>query len=272
MTRHWWTTPGSFSVALALCAASLVALVPRAQGDDRPFVFVQDANGPVDNEIEAVAALDVGASASGAVRFVDPTVARRGVVQQLGAQVGVTPWLAIGAFGLVGLGNTADNPVEATGGGYLSFTILRPGAELHDGGSLGLALWAVREFEGVLALSGFINGSWVARRFALAGNLQLERRFVGSADPLDVIARIAANYGVFSRDENALRLGVEYVGQDLEDAIEGEEAEGGALHLFALSATSTFDERRVSLGIAPGVVVGSGAVGFGGRFTASYRF
>lgn len=249
----------------------LWAAVPAARADDRPYVFVQDPNGPVDTEIEAVTALNVGASASGAVRFIDPTVSRRGVVQQIGAQAGVTPWLAVGAFGLIGLGNTADNPVEATGGGYLSFTLIRPDAEVHDGGSLGLALWALREFEGVFAMSAFINGSWVADRLSVAGNLQLERRFTSSADPLDVIVRLATNYGVL-KDRDALRLGVEYVGQDLEDAIEEEEAEGGAAHLFALSATSTLDEGRLSLGIAPGIVVGPGAIGFGGRFTASYRF
>ena len=142
---------------------------------------------------------------------------------------------------------------------------------MHDGGSLGLALWALREFECVFAMSAFINGSWVADRLSVVGNLQLERRFTSSADPLDVIIRAAANYAVLA-DRDDLRLGVEYVGQDLEDVVESEEAEGGAVHLFALSATSILDGRRLSLGVAPGVVVGVGAVGFGGRFTASYRF
>ena len=96
----------------------------------------------------------------------------------------------------------------------------------RDGGSFGVTLWGVREFEGTFALSGLLNGSWVAGRFSAATNVQLERRFASGADPLDVIVRLAANVDVLHRHD-ALRVGVEYVGQDLEDAIEGEEAEGG---------------------------------------------
>ncbi|MCB9631332.1 MAG: hypothetical protein H6721_04230 [Sandaracinus sp.] len=269
----------SLRVLLASLAVAFAGSTVRA--DDRPYVFLIDPDGPREQEVELVTALNVGASASGAIRFIDPTLGQQGVVQQLGVQAGLTPWVAMGAFGLLGLGYSEDNPVDATGGGYVSFTVARPGGvraryrddevRPRDGGSFGVTLWGVREFEGTFALSGLLNGSWVAGRFSAATNVQLERRFASGADPLDVIVRLAANVDVLHRHD-ALRVGVEYVGQDLEDAIEGEEAEGGAVHLVALSATYVSADQRLSLGLAPGLVVAPTGLGFGGRFTASYRF
>lgn len=263
----------SSALLLVLLVAPALALA-----EDRSFVFTERANGPVDSgEVTGIYAMNVGASTTGALRFVPSTVGQSGVVYQIGAQVALAPWAAIGAFGLAGMGYTSDAANGATGGGYLHFTIVRPDRDTHDGGSLAIQVWAVREFAETLSLSGWVNGSYRLGALDLGANAQLEHRFVrdpADADAVDVLLRLAATYAVAGDD---LHLGVEYVGQDLEGYLTGGgdlEAEGGAVHLFALSATSVLADKRLNLGLAPGVVFNArtNQAGFGGRLQVAYRF
>jgi hypothetical protein len=264
-------------LAFALTASVAAAAHPRAaQANGHPFVFAQEGRTAADVHVEGMYALNVGSSATGAVRFVDPGIAGAGVVQQLGAQLSLAPWVALGAFGLVELGGASGENVRATGGGYVSFTLLRPrtteGDEASDGFSLGVQVWANRELEGALAVSTWLNAAYDAHPFSVAGNLQLEKRFASLADPVDVILRLGASVEVAHSGQDQLRLGVEYVGQDLEDLVEDEEAEGGAVHLIAPAATAVLAESRLTLGIAPGVVASAQGVGFGGRLMLTYGF
>lgn len=252
--------------AAALFSAWLLAM--PALADDRPFVLLVDTAGPAEPEVEALYGLSVGASTSGAVRLVDPTVGRQGVVQQVGVQVAAAEWIALGAYGLMSLANEDDDPVTASGGGYAHFTFLRPDELTHDGGSLGVVAGVHRELEGVVAATSTLVGGWTEGRFDAGGNLLLERRFTSDADPLDVIVRFAATYAVLPE----LRFGLEYVGQDLEDLVEEEEAEGGAVHIIAACATLRLLDGDLELGIAPGIAITATDVGFVGRFVASYRF
>lgn len=255
---------------LAPLALLALALVPAAvHADERPFVYAVDAVGPNAAEVDATYSVNVGARPSGAVRFIDPTVGREGVVQQITAQVGATDWLAIGAFGLLAVA-PGSNPV-GTGGGYLHFTALRPRAE-DRGGTLGFTLLGLREFEGAGALSLFVDGGYRRSGFEFVGNAQFERRLARGADGIDLIARFAANYDVLRHRPEALRVGTEYVGQDLEDYFEEEEAEGGAVHLLAASLSATLLDRKLHLGLAPGLVMRVGERGFGGRLTVGYTF
>lgn len=253
-----------------VAAPLLVLLVAAsARADDRPFVYAVDAVGPEGHDVDATYAINVGASASGAVRFVDPTVGQRGIVQQLGAQVGLHPNVAVGAFGLMAA--TMGTQALGTGGGYVHFTVLRP-QDGRRGATLGFTLMGLREFGGVFASSLFIDGGFRANGFEFVANAQIERRFSSAADPIDLLFRFGANYDVLHGSRRSLRLGVEYVGQDLEAYVEPSEAEGGAVHLVALSTTATLLDRRLHLGLAPGLVVSNGAPGFGGRLSVGYTF
>lgn len=241
-----------------------------ARADDRPFVYAVDAVGGERGQADAMYSLNVGTSSTGAVRFVDPTISQRGVVQQIGAQYAATDWLSIGAFGLV---STNQAPyVQGTGGGYVHFTALRPDVVSGRGATLGFTVLGLREFGGVFAMSLFVNAGYRVGGFEMVGNAQFERRFSSAADPIDLLLRVGANYDVVHGTGSSLRLGVEYVGQDLEDAFEDEEAEGGAVHLLAFSSTATLLEHRLHLGLAPGAVFAASHVGFGGRMTVGYTF
>lgn len=247
----------------------VLLVATSARADDRPFVYAMDAVGPEGHDVDATYSVNVGASASGAVRFIDPTVGQRGVVQQLGAQVGLHPVVAVGAFGL--MATSAGTQPLGTGGGYVHLTALRPQDALR-GPTLGFTVMGLREFGGVFAMSLFVDGGYRANGFEFVANGQVERRFSSTADPIDLLFRFGANYDVLHGSGRSLRLGVEYVGQDLEDYFEDEEAEGGAVHLVAFATTATLLERRLHLGLAPGLVVANGAPGFGGRLSVGYTF
>lgn len=256
-------------IRISIVAASLIALVSEAHADDRTFVYARDANANEVMVVEGSYALTFGTGTSGAVRAIDVRGNGAGVLQEIGAQVNVLPALTIGAFGMLGL---RDQPAaDATGGGFVRLTLLSPEDRNH-GLSLAVMLSGLREFDGATALSLHAQSVYASGRFRIGGNVQAERRFTSAADRIDLIARIAANYAV--ADE--LRLGVEYVGQDLEDIFENEEAEGGAVQLFALSATSELLEARLHLGLASGIAVANSptgtATGVAGRVTASYLF
>ncbi|MFO0695968.1 MAG: hypothetical protein U0230_20565 [Polyangiales bacterium] len=256
-----------------LTVALLFSAVPSlsfARADDRPFVFVQNAAGPVDRSVDAFYTLNVGASSSGAIRFSDPTVARPGTVQQIGAQAGLLPFLSFGAFGLVAPGSPTGQ--GGTGGGYVHLTALRPRDGSTNGFTLGFTLLSVREFEGAFAFSLFNSLSYAHDAFLVTGNVQLERRFASGADPLDVLVRFGVGYDVLRGRPSSLRFGVEYVGQDLESYVEHDEAEGGAVHLVAPSVSASLRERRLDVGFAPGVLLSAGRVGFGSRLLVAWRF
>ena len=273
-SSSWVARVSRALVPALLVASSIVGLAPAARADGRQFVLAEDARSP--GTVEGMYTLNVGVSGAGALRFVDPVVAREGVVQRAGAQESLTPWLALGAFGLAEVAGASGAGVRTAGGGYVSLSVLRPraedGGEARDGLSLGVQVWASRELEGGFSLSTWLNAGYQRRALSLAGNLQLEKRFAVLADPLDVIVRLGVSVEVARSGDDGLRLGLEYVGQDLEDLIEHEDVEGGALHLIAPALTAVLADRRLSVGVAPGLVAGARGVGFGGRLMIAYAF
>jgi hypothetical protein len=81
----------------------------------------------------------------------------------------------------------------------------------------------------------------------VAGNLHFEKAFAAARDTIDILAFGGVSYRV----HKAFRLGAEYVGQDLEDAIEQEEAEGGARHFIGPTAALDLNDGRLQLVAGP---------------------
>jgi hypothetical protein len=104
------------------------------------------------------------------------------------------------------------------------------------------------------AMGGFVRvaGSYDVGAVRFAGNLHAERVFAGGRDGLDVLALAGISYRVLP----SLRLGAEYVGQDLEDAVEKEEAEGGAKHYVGPTVAVDLDRGRAQLVAGPSFGVG----------------
>jgi hypothetical protein len=105
-------------------------------------------------------------------------------------------------------------------------------------------------------------------RLRLAANVHAERIFAAGRDAVDVIAIAGASYRV----TEWLRLGVEYVAQDVEDAWESGEAEGGARQYVGPTVALSLDRGRLQLVAGPAFGLNSRTARAAGRLAVVMAF
>jgi hypothetical protein len=202
--------------------AQRAAAVAPAHGEQRPFVYLMDPSTPLAREA-SIEYLLQGASGVAATRPLAASIGAQGLVHGLTVSFGVTRWLAPFATALmhqpVGAGDAA---VQGTGQGGLRFQLTPAGSAFRAGAAAAFT----RELGGALGTYARLSASYDWGRLRLAGNAHVEKIVAAGRDSVDLLAFAGASM----RTTEALRLGAEYVGQDLEDAFEREEAEGGARH------------------------------------------
>jgi hypothetical protein len=210
---------------------------PSALGEQRPFVFLQDPSTPSSGH----ASIEYGVQASSgtdAMRPLATTSFAPGAVHGLTASYGATGWLAPFVTGLINHGGaTSEAPLLSTAQAGIRWQIPSPVEHLR----LGVVTAWTREFTGASGVIGRILVSYDIARVRIAGNAHVEKVFAAGRDRIDLLAF----GGVSVRTVGALRLGAEYVGQDLEDAFEREEAEGGARHYAGPTASWELGQGRV---------------------------
>jgi len=182
---------------------------------------------------------------------------------EVGGELGVTDWMAVQAIGVLGkdyLTNAGSTGAVAG----LRFGLL-PRAWRHvqvvlNGG------W-VHELSGGNGAWGRLQLGLEFGRFRGQFSTHLEHIFATGRDPVDVMLTA----GMSLRLLTWLRLGVEYVGQDLEGEFDPDEAEGGPRHLLGPTMALTFVGERLSIvagpafelgGLNPGAVVARVAVSY----------
>jgi hypothetical protein len=127
----------------------------------------------------------------------------------------------------------------------------KPGKPYGDSGA-----WAQVAFS-----QDFVN------RVRLAATVHVEHIFADGRDPLDVMIQA----GVAARLVAGFRLGVEYVGQDLEESIDPG-AEGGPRHFLGPTASLQLWRERVSLVAGPSFGLNARSPEIVGRAAASLGF
>jgi hypothetical protein len=105
------------------------------------------------------------------------------------------------------------------------------------------------------------------RRVRLAATFHGEHVFAEGRDPLDVMVEAGASVRVVG----GLRLGAEYVGQDLEEAIDAG-AEGGARHFAGPTASLQLLRDRMSIVAGPSFGLSARSPEVLGRAAASFGF
>jgi hypothetical protein len=187
---------------------------------------------------------------------------RSGFVSDLRAEVGLLPWLAAYGVGRLAPPLEGEQAPRGAGEGGLRFKLPIDSRSFR----LGFEAGAGADFQRVPVAMARVIAGYDVGRFRLGGLLHTEKAFDLARDELDVW--IAS--GVMVETIRGLRAGVEYVGQDLEDFWEVEEAEGGARHFAGLSVSWVSDRWSVVGGpafglndIAPDVL---------GRAQGTYRF
>ncbi|MFO0759070.1 MAG: hypothetical protein U0359_21440 [Byssovorax sp.] len=226
----------------------------------RPWLYTPDPSGPLPGQVLASLGAGYAQIDRGAARPFAGNVAQGGAVFGASGEVGVLRVLSIQAEGLL-----AGDGSSVNGGAVL-------GAVVHPFPARWPVTLAVGG--GYLRELGGDQGAWGRVTFASdLGPVRLMAGVLGShlfapgRDGLDWLLSTGASYRLGS----IVRLGVEYVVQDLEEAGDSDEVDGGVRHFLGPSVGLTL-ARRVQLTAGPAFGLSRGAPPFQGRMAAIYAF
>ncbi len=191
---------------------------PKKKGADAPFVHVTDPSTDAAGSVSV--GYGVGNASAGAAERPIPVAPTAGIVHTATASYGITGHFAPFVSMLFRPGTT-DVERAATAQFGLKAQLTDPAGPFR----LTVIGTAFRELDHALGGSLRIAASYDIGKLRLASNLHGERVFATGRDGLDVMVLAGASYQVIPM----LRLGAEYVGQDLEEIGESA-AEGGAKH------------------------------------------
>jgi len=244
------------TLRIAACLALSLTLAARAAGDEviqvtkeqdasgqvtrqeRPFAFVTDPSTPS----RGVATLEYRlgfASGMDAERPLPASLTSAGGSHSFGFAYGLTDrWAPFASVTLHGEGKQANVLAGA------KVLLGDPSAPLR----VAIAAAGLREAGGAYGLDLLGAASYDAGPLRNAGNVQGEKVFTQRRDELDLMAMAGVSWRVGS----SVRLGAEYVGQDLEALFEGDEAEGGARHMIGPSVSLDLGGGRYQLAVAVG--------------------
>jgi hypothetical protein len=241
----------------------LVAAPVESVAAPRPWLYLDDPRTPEQLSVVAFSRLTyTGVGASPTRPFASET-ARPGGVGEIGGEIGLVSFLSAQASAFAGTGYA---PSAGTAGGMagLRFSPFAKSGATHASASAG---W-IRGLDGK-------DGAWARVAFAQdVGRVRLgtmvhgERIFAPGRDALDLMLTAGASYAV----AGPLRLGGEYVGQDLEGALDGDEAEGGVRHFLGPTAAVDLVSHRLSLALGPSFGLSKGSPPVAGRLAIAWAF
>jgi hypothetical protein len=236
------------SEAAAAASDGRESPAPRRHAEERPFAFLLDPTTPSAGDLSVEYALGY-ASGTAADRPLPSTLAPTGAQHALTFSYGLTDRIApVASIRLLQPTNGGGGPAKATGNVGARFLLTDP-----EGSRFRLAVATIvfREFEGDAGAYARVAASYDIGKLRLAANVHLEHVFADQRDAVDVLALAGVSYKVLE----PLRVGVEYVGQDLEGMADDEEAEGGAHHYVGPSVAVVLmrDRLQLTAGLAAGL-------------------
>ncbi len=258
---------------------------------DRTWLYVDDARVAAPLTVVGftnVSYTDVGASPA---RIASPfpstysafaaNVAQPGGMIGVGGEVGLVPHVSVMAVGQMGVGGEAASPNAGAIAGVRFQLLPSSWTHTHLVASVGYLreAWSGPVYDGDAkrwypgAPHGD-NGAWFQAAFAgdvgrvrLASTVHGEHVFAGGKDSLDVMVQA----GVAYRIAGGFRMGVEYVGQDLEEAFDAG-AEGGARHFAGPTASLQLLGDRLTMVAGPSFGLSESSPRLLGRFALAYGF
>jgi hypothetical protein len=230
---------------------------------ERPWLYQADPSAPPAGHV--IAGLSVGYAAvdRGAARPFAADLARAGAVYSATAEVGVHRLVALHGEGLLAGQGTSSS---VSGGAMLGVTAY----PLPQGAPVDASVSA-----GYLRELGGSSGAW--GRIAVAGDVGPARLvltalgehvFEPGRDGVDVLVTTGVSYAL----ADAVRVGAEYVVQDLEGAWDPEEADGGIRHFVGPNVALELMRHRARLVAGPAFGLSEGSPRFLGRVAALYSF
>lgn len=208
----------------------------RVTKEERPFVHLLDPTTPGAGNVSLGYSVGFGSGVS-AERPLPASPGTASASHAATMTYGATDHVAPFVGGVADVGYGATALVGAR------FQLTDVGASFK----LGFATTAFREGRGgAFGASVRVTSSYDVGRVRFAGNLHFERAFASGRDAVDVLALAGVSYRVTS----SLRLGAEYVGQDLEDAAE-HDVEGGAKQYVGPTAAIDVAGGRAQIAFGP---------------------
>jgi hypothetical protein len=215
----------------------------RVTRQERPFAFLTDATTPSAGVVSMGYAFGLGSGIS-AERPLPVNLATAKGSSTVSLGYGLTDRLAPYASATFAESATTGT-MGTTAMAGATYQLTHPyaplhaslsGAYLHEGAS------------GASGLSALAAVSLDRGPLVLAANVRADKLFAAHRDSVDVFALLGASYRVLG----PLRLGAEYVGQDLEEMTGEEDAEGGARHAAGPDVALDLDGGRYQLAVASG--------------------
>lgn len=294
---------GAGAVWLATLLASVSAHAQEANVDqvtndanaesktiDRTWLYADDARVPAPWHVVTMTSLsytDTGASPTrpdspfgNSYNAFAANTAQPGAMMAFGGEVGLVSHLSVVALGQAGAGEGAAVNAGALAGLRLQLLpIAWKNAHLVMSAGYLREAWQgpVFDDESRKWLPGSPrgdNGTWGqlafsgdVRRLRIATTLHGEHVFADGKDAADLMVNAGASY----RLVGDFRVGVEYVGQDLEETF-ALRAEGGARHFVGPIASLQLLQRRLSLVAGPAVGLSATSPRLLGRLAIAYGF
>jgi hypothetical protein len=235
-----------------------VAPEPEAR---RPWLYADDATIPAPLRAVFVSRLTF---ASGAERSVTrpfaSNAAAPGGLAEVGGEVGLLPTLSLDAAGIMGFG-------DGLAGGMVGGLRFAPLARASSSFRLVLAGGYLRDRSSENGAYAKVAASFDYHRLRLASAAHGEHVFAKGRDGVDLLVTLGASLRV----AGPLRVGVEYVGQDLEE-IDGDEAEGGARHFLGPTLAVDLLDHRLMLAGGPAAGLSEHSPRVVGRMSIAYAF
>jgi hypothetical protein len=268
----------SLFAAVTLFVTALAPLVARADVPDvviapqedqrepvrREWTYLGDPRLPAPLQVVATTRATYTDSGTSPTRPFASNTGVPGGAFEVGGELGVAPHVSLAASGILG---------EAEAGGAAG----RVGALASARFALLPSSWRDSHLTvdvGYLRELTGSNGAWVRAvatqdfgRLRLGGSLHGEHVFAQGRDDVDVMVTTGASVRV----AQPLRLGVEYVAQDLEGAVE-DEAEGGVRHFLGPTAAISLLGDRLGIVGGPAMGLSPSSPRFVGRVGVAWSF
>ena len=240
-------------------AVRLPDTLPRRA--ERPWLYADDATTPGQWQALVGTRLTYSGADRGVTRPFASNVSAPGGLAEINGEVGVLPTLSVAATGVIGFGDTLSSGMTAG----LRFAPLA-NAKIPFRLVLGGGYLLERSAGNGLFLR--VAATYDAGAFRFGGTFHAEHVFLQGRDALDAVMILAANVKL----GRIVRLGIEYVAQDLEGYADRQEAEGGVRHF--LGPTSSFEllEKRLFVAFGPAVGLSYGSPKVVGRASVAYAF
>jgi hypothetical protein len=203
--------------------------------------------------------------------------AQPGALVALGAEVGVLPRVSLEAMGQMQLGGEGARVSPGVVAGA-RFALLPPSWKVFhltaSAGYLHETSSTRTGADGDTTETGGANGAWASvalavdlNHFRLGLTALGDHVFAPAHDAVDVMVQAGASYRVV----DWLRLGVEWVGQDLEASF-SDDAEGGARQFVGPTAALQFLHDRLTIVGGPSAGLSTGSPKVLGRLALAYGF